>query len=210
MRHMVSLIFLLALSPVAQAAYPYTGYYTVSLSPLTPADVEALCALKYFVQYDDGRAEDYFLDVNTFRTSKKLVFMRSNATSCTYNAPDKTEECTTTYQSTDVTENFQIWNYLQRIDTDYLETIYFRTKAEYQSFIATPDRVFKQALYPTTDFMYDYRCPNHTVSSLTPYARPHNDLTSDQTSPLQTPILDGMENLREAGEAVAKILRPAY
>jgi hypothetical protein len=109
-----------------------------------------------------------------------------------------------------VTESFPIWNYLQRIEPDYLETIYFRSKAEYENFIALPDRTFIQSRYPTTDFIYNYRCPNHTVSSLTPYTRPHNDLTSDQTSPLQTPMLDGMENLRDVGEAVAKILRPAY
>jgi hypothetical protein len=209
-RHIVSLFFLFAFSPTAQAAYPYTGYYTISLTPLKPADVEALCSLKYFVQYDDGRAEDYFLDVNTFRTSKKLIFMRSNATSCIYNAPTKTEECTSTYQSTDVTERFPIWNYLQRIEPDYLETIYIRSKAEYENFIATTDRTFIQSRYPTTDFIYNYRCPNHSVTVLQPYARSHNDLTSDQTSPLQTPILDGKENLREVGEAVAKILRPAY
>lgn len=209
-RHIISLILLLILSPAAQAAYPYTGYYTISLTRLTPADVEALCSLKYFVQYDDGRAEDYFLDVNSFRTSKKLIFMRSNDTSCIYNAPTKTEECSSNYQSTDVTESFLIWNYLQRIEPDYLETIYFRSKAEFENFIATPDRTFIQSRYPTTDFIYNYRCPNHSVTALHPYARLHNDLTSDQTSPLQTPILDGMENLREAGEEVARILRPAY
>ena len=210
MRQLFPLIFFLMLSPTAQAAYPYTGYFTISLTRLTPADVEALCALKYFVQYDDGRAEDYFLDVNTFRTTKKLIFMRSNATSCIYNAPNKTEECITTYQSTDVTERFPIWNYLQRIETDYLETIYFRNKAEYENFITTSDRTFIQSRYPTTDFIYNYRCPNHSVTALQPYARSHNALTSDQTSPVQTPILDGVENLREVGEEVAKILRPAY
>jgi hypothetical protein len=209
-RQLFPLIFFLAFSPAALAAYPYTGYYTISLTPLTPADAEALCSLKYFVQYDDGRAEDYFLDVNTFRSSKKLTFMRSNATSCIYNLPNKTEECTSNYQAADVTESFQIWNYLQRIDADYLETIYFRNKDEHSRFIASPDRIFVQARYPTTDFMYTYRCPNHSISSLSPYARPHNDLTSDQTSPLQTPILDGIENLREVGEEVAKILKPVY
>ena len=210
MRRVVLVLLSFAAAPMAEAGYPYTGYFTVSLRPITPTDVEALCALKYFVQYDDGRAVDYFLDVNTFRTSKKLIFMRSNATSCIYNAPTKTEECTSTYQSTDVTESFPIWNYLQRIEPDYLETIYFRSKAEYETFIATPDRSFIQSRYPTTDFIYNYRCPNHSVTSMQPYARPHNELTSDQTSPLQTPILDGVENLREVGEEVAKILRPAY
>jgi hypothetical protein len=208
MRRILPLFLLL--TTTAHAEYPYSGYFTVSATPLPLRDIEAQCALKFFIQYDDGRAEDYFLDVNTFRASKKLTFMRSNATSCVYNTPNKTEECTSTYQSTDVTEKFQIWNYLQRIETDYLETMYFRTKDEYDRFIATPDRAFVQALYPTTDFIYNYRCPNHTVSSVSPYARAHNDLTSDQTSPLQTPILDGVENLREVGEEVAKILRPAY
>jgi hypothetical protein len=209
-RRFVLVLLSFAVAPTAEADYPYTGYFTVSLRPITPTDVEAVCALKYFVQYDDGRAEDYLLDANMFRTSKKVVFMRSNTTRCIYNAPNKTEECTTTYQSTDVTENFPIWNYLQRIEPDYLETIYFRKKTEYENFIATPDRTFIQSRYPTTDFIYTYRCPNHSVTALQPYARPHNDLTSDQTSPLQTPILDGIENLREVGEEVAKILRPAY
>jgi hypothetical protein len=209
-RHLFLIILYFAATPSAQAAYPYIGYFTISLTRLSPADVEALCSLKYFVQYDDGRAEDYFLDVNSFRTSKKLVFMRSNTTSCIYNAPDKTEVCTSTYQSADVTESFSIWNYLQRIDPDYLETIYFRTQTEYETFIATSDRSFIQSRYPTTDFIYTYRCPNHSITSLSSYIRTHNDLTSDQTSPLQTPILDGVENLREVGEAVAKLLRPTY
>lgn len=210
MRRFVLVLLSCLLAPVAEADYPYTGYFTVSLRPLTVSDAEALCSLKYFVQYDDGRAEDYFLDTNTYRTSKKLLFMRSNATSCTYNAPDRTEHCSSTYQSTDKTENKRIWNYLQRIDADYLETIYFRNQDEYGRFIATPDRSFIQSRYPTTDFIYTYRCPNHSPSALAPYARARNDLTHDQTSPMQTPILDGVEDLRKVGEEVAKILKPSY
>jgi hypothetical protein len=209
-RRIALVLLSFAAAPMAEASYPYTGYFTVSLRPLTPTDAEALCSLKYFVQYDDGRAEDYFLDVNTYRSSKKLVFMRSNATSCTYNAQDKTEHCTSTYQATDRTENIRIWNYLQRIDADYLETVYFRRQDEYDRFIRSPDHRFVQALYPTTDFIYTYRCPNHTPTSLTPYARTRNDLTHDQTNPMQTPILDGVEDLRTVGEEVAKILKPTY
>jgi hypothetical protein len=204
-----ALLFVLT-ATTAHAEYPYSGYFTVSRTPLPAADIEAQCSLKYFVQYDDGRAEDYFLDVQTFRKNKKLIFMRSNATNCTYNTALKTEECTTTYQSTDRTETFSIQNYLHRIDKDYLETVYFRSHAEYDKFIASPGRMFVQELYPTTDFIYTYRCPNHSVSSLAPYALQHNALTHDQTYPVQTPLLDGVENLRDVGEQVSKILKPAY
>lgn len=209
MRGVICIAMLLACS-AAHAEYPYSGYFTVSQTPLPAVDVEAQCSLKYFVQYDDGRAEDYFLDVQTFRKNKKLVFMRSNATDCTYNAAVKTEECTTTYRATDRIETFAIQNYLHRIDKDYLETVYFRSRAEYEQFIASPGRVFVQQLYPTTDFIYTYRCPNHSISSLVPYALPRNELTHDQTYPVQTPLLDGVENLRQVGEQVAKILKPAY
>lgn len=208
MRYILPLLLLL--STLAHAEYPYSGYFTVSATPLPPRDIEAQCALKFFIQYDDGRAEDYFLDVNTFRSTKKLVFMRSNATDCTYNLPLKTEECTTQYQSTDVTESFAIQNYLQRIEPDYLETVYFRSRTEYENFIASPGRIFVQSLYPTTDYIYNYRCPSHSVSSLNPYLQKQNVLTNDQTYPLQTPLLDGIENLREVGEQVSKILKPAY
>ena len=203
-------MFLLLLATTAHAEYPYSGYFTVSVTPLPPRDIEAQCALKFFIQYDDGRAEDYFLDVNTFRSSKKLVFMRSNATDCTYNLSLKTEECTSQYQTTDVTESFAIQNYLQRVEPDYLETVYFRSRTEYENFISSPGRVFVQSLYPTTDYIYNYRCPNHSITSLAPYVLKRNDLTNDQTSPLQTPLLDGIENLREVGEQVSKILKPAY
>lgn len=210
LRHILSALLVLACSPHANAGYPYTGYFTVSITPLRPQDVEAQCSLKYFVQYDDGRAEDYFLDVNSFRTSKKLVFMRSNATDCSYNLPLKTEECTTTFESTDVTERFSIQNYLQRVEPDYMETVYFRSREEYDRFIASPGRVFVQSLYPTTDYIYNYRCPNHSVTSLSPYVQTKNTLTNDQTYPLQTPLLDGIENLRDVAEQVSKILKPAY
>jgi hypothetical protein len=200
----------LLVSSAARADYPYSGYFTVSKTPLVARDVEAQCALKFFIQYDDGRAEDYFLDVNTFRSSQKLVFMRSNATDCTYNLPLKTEECSTTYQTTDVTDRFSIQNYLQRLERDYLESVYFRSRAEYDSFIASPGRVFVQSLYPTTDYIYNYRCPNHSVTSLTPYLEKTNTLTDDQTYPLQTPLLEGIENLRKEAEQVSKILKPAY
>jgi hypothetical protein len=209
-RRLALVLLSFAVAPLAEAGYPYTGYFTVSLRPLTATDAEALCSLKYFVQYDDGRAEDYFLDVNTYRSEKKLVFMRSNATSCVYNAADKTEHCTSTYQSTDKTENVRIWNYLHRIEPDYLETVYFRNQDEYTRFITSADRSFVQSLYPTTDYIYTYRCPNHSLSALAPYARARNDLTHDQTNPMQTPVLDGVEDLRKVGEEVAKILKPSY
>jgi hypothetical protein len=209
-RHVFYALIASVFSTAAHAEYPYSGYFTVSRTPLPARDIEAQCALKFFIQYDDGRAEDYFLDVNTFRSTKKLVFMRSNATDCTYNLPLKTEECTSTYQSTDLTENISIQNYLQRVEPDYLESVYFRSRTEYDSFIASPGRNFVQSLYPTTDYMYNYRCPNHSVSSLNPYLQKQNALTNDQTYPLQTPLLDGIENLREAAEQVSKILKPAY
>jgi hypothetical protein len=210
LRHIWSALLVIVSSATAHAGYPYTGYFTISVTPLRPQDVEAQCSLKYFVQYDDGRAEDYFLDVNTFRLSKKLVFMRSNATACTYNLALRTEECNTAYESTDVTESFSIQNYLQRVEPDYMETVYFHSREEYDRFIASPTRAFVQSLYPTTDYVYNYRCPNHSVTSLSPYVQKKNSLTNDQTYPLQTPLLDGIENLRDVGEQVSKLLKPAY
>ncbi len=204
------LLGLLLFSAAVRAEYPYSGYFTVSKTPLAARDVEAQCSLKFFIQYDDGRAEDYFLDVNAFRASKKLIFMRSNATDCTYNLPLKTEECSSTYQTTDVTERFSIQNYLHRVEGDYIESVYFRARSEYDGFIASLGRVFVQSLYPTTDYIYNYRCPNHSVTSLTPYLEKTNSLTDDQTYPLQTPLLDGIENLRKEAEQVSKILKPAY
>jgi hypothetical protein len=203
-------VLVFAFPSTAFAEYPYSGYFTVSITPLPARDIEAQCSLKFFIQYDDGRAEDYFLDVNTFRTSKKLIFVRSNATDCSYNAPLKTEECSTTYEAVDRKDSFSIQNYLQRVERDYLESVYFRSREEYSRFIASPDRRFVQSLYPTTDYIYNYRCPNHSVSSLAPYLQKKNTLTDDQTFPLQTPLLDGIENLREVGEEVSKILKPAY
>jgi hypothetical protein len=196
-------------SSLALADFPYTGYFGTSFQKMSAKDVAAQCTLKFFLQKNNGDAEDYFLDIKTFEEKGQLIFLRSNATSCTYVPERKTEDCKTVQQASDRTENFEVHNYLQYVSPDYLETIYFTNKDEYQRFMAS-DRVFNQFLYPSTSFIYYYRCPHHSDSSVGFYLRKSNTVDYEETDKMLSPVLDGADNLRGVAEKAAKILFPQF
>jgi hypothetical protein len=201
---------LLCLMPaVAHAEFPYSGYFSSSRVRLLPQDVAAQCMLKFFIQKDNGDAEDYFLDVKTFEEKGQLLFLRSNDTKCTYAPERQSEDCTTTQSATDRTETYSFNNYLQLNTPDYLETVYFRNKDEYDRFMNS-DRKFDQALYPTSSFIYYHRCHDLSESSLKTYLRSVNTVDFEETDKMLSPILDGLDGLRPIAEKAARILKPAY
>jgi hypothetical protein len=201
---------LLCLTPAAaHADFPYTGYFSGTRTRLLPEDVAAQCMLKFFIQKNNGDAEDYFLDVKTFEEKGQLLFLRSNNTRCTYAQERQSEDCTTTQSATDRTETYTFNNYIQLNTPDYLETIYFRNKDEYVRFLKS-NRKFDQSLYPSSSFIYYHRCHDLSESSLKTYLRSVNTVDFEETDKMLSPILDGLDGLRPVAEKAAKILKPAY
>jgi hypothetical protein len=209
LKRLVLTALLISLSSPAYADYPYTGYFSASFEKLLPEDVAAQCMLKFFIQKNNGDAEDYFLDVKTFEEKNQLLFLRSNDTKCTYAPERKTEDCVTTLSATDRSETYSNYNYLQLVAPDFLETIYFRNKEEYDQFMAS-DRVFEQSLYPTTNLIYYYRCPHHSDEAVGFYLRKNNTVDYEETNKMLSPILDGVDGLRPIAEKAAKILFPTF
>jgi hypothetical protein len=200
----------LALAAPARADYPYSGYFGASDKILPARDIPLMCAVKFFIQHENGDAEDFFLDVKTFKETGKLIYLRSNATKCAYAADRKTEDCTTTQSASDKSETFPMFNYLQKVTPDFLETVFFRDEAEYKMFMADPKRIYVPALYPTTSFIYYYRCPNHSPNALATYVRDVNTVDYEETDAMLSPTLDGIDNLRPVAEKAAQLLSPAY
>jgi hypothetical protein len=166
--------------------------------------------LKFFEQRNDGSTEEYFLDVAAFEESGKVVFILSHTGQCSYEPSSKTETCTANGFSADKNETYPVWTYIIQLEADMLDTIFFRSPAEYSAFISSDTRKYDAALYPESAHTYYYRCQDFTASALTPHLAKVNGLTYDETDPMLSPELDGPANLRGIAEQVSKVLKPTF
>lgn len=194
----------------AFADYPYTGYFDYSGEKQHPKNAPLMCALHFFLQHDDGVAEDYILDVETFRTKKKIVFMRAIVTTCTYVPSRKTEFCTSSLKSSSGTETSTFSSYIIDTGKDNIAWFVFMNEKEYNAFVLSSDERLDIDKYPTAFQSFASRCPFHSKSTLAPYLKSDNSLSRDETTKLTFVSPETFEELRVVAEEVSKILSPSY
>jgi hypothetical protein len=203
-------VVFLAMRYPAFAEYPYSGYFGVSRTKTTSEDAKLICAIHFFLQYDDGRADEYVLDVQTFQKEKKVVFMRSGITNCTYVTSRKTEFCSTTELNASGETKYDFFNYIVNIDQIEVVSLMFNDSVSYNEFVLSESKEYKAEAFPNAIPFWDPKCPYHSETTLAPYLRDLNTMTQEETEKIQSVQADNFNGMRDTAAEVSKILSPTY